>query len=442
MDKISRDKLLSAQVGVLGSMLIDDRTVGPVLQEIKAEYFTAAEYRTIFQAIRRLFQAGKPIDPVIVLGAVGDEYRDLLADIIQVTPTAANVKFYIADLKRQARLQLIRDAAADIAEADNEDAVRELLDRINAVLVDRPGVRSMDMTQALADFYKRHDPETKPDYLPWKFPSLNDLLRTQRGDLGILGGYPSDGKTTLALTTAMEQAKSKRVGFFSFETSCAKLTDALICAAAQIGLPKIQLNALNQNDWDALAAISGRFTGHNLELIEAAGMTAADIRLYSMARHYDVIYIDYLQLIKAEGKSEWAQQDFNRVSANSLALKQFGREGGPTIIALSQMSRPQPTKQGKIPPPSMSNLRSSGQIEQDADFILLLFREDQTLPDSNRIVTVAKNKTGMAGNSFFLRFDGKMQTFREGKQTLPQPKQSTDQRLAQIGFYDTSDIPF
>lgn len=433
----NRQALLNAQLGVIGSMLIDDRTVGIALQALKPEYFDGP-YRTIFEAMRGLFQRGRPVDPVTVVGVIGKDYTDLLRQIMDLTPTAAHVKAYIADLKRQARLRLMQEAAAEILSAETEDDIRAMLDRINAVMVDRPGVRAMTMQAALADFYKRHDPSVKPTYLPWRFEKLNDHLRTMRGDFGIIGGYPSDGKTTLALATAREQARTKKVGFFSFETDCEKLADAMISAAAQIGLPKIQMNAMNANDWDTLAAISGDFGGRNLDIIEAAGMTVGDIRLYSMAKHYDVIYIDYLQLIESSDKTPWGNQEYARVTAVSRALKQFGRQGGPTIIALSQLGRPEPNKKtGKIPPPTMSSLRSSGQIEQDADFILLLFRENQKIVDCDRVVTVAKNKTGIAGNSFYLRFNGETQTFMESRRDWTPPKTPAEE----VSPLDFTELP-
>lgn len=438
------EPLIGAQTSVLGAMLIDDRCVPVVLDLVKPDYFTLSQYRRIYEAIRQLAGIGKPVDPVTVLDRVGKEYADLLSQLMEITPTAANVREYCKILKREARMQLLRDAASEMLEAVDEAEIRAALDKVNAVMVDRPGVHAMSMTDALTDFYQRHDPSVKPDYLPWRFEKLNDHLRTIRGDLGIIGGYPSDGKTTLALTTAREQARTKKVGFFSFETDCAKLADALVSTAAQIGLPKIQLNAMGAADWDTLAGISSDFCGRNLDLIEAAGMTVSDIRLYSMAHHYDVIYIDYLQLIESADKSPWGNQEYARVTANSRALKQFGRQGGPTIIALSQMSRPQAGKNGKLPPPSMSNLRSSGQIEQDADFILLLFREDQKNVDCDRIITVAKNKTGVAGDSFYLKFYGETQTFSSSRRDYKPPKDKP-QEMDQMEFQrlpDDTPVPF
>lgn len=435
------EALLSAQTAVLGSMLIDDRCVPVVLDSIREEYFTAGQYRAIFSAIRQLAAGGKRVDPVVVLAVVGKEYTDLVSQIMQVTPTAANIRQYCKILRQEARIRLMQDAAGAVLSAETEDEIRAALDSVNAVMVDRPGVQAMTMEQALSDFYQRHGPEVKPDFLPWRFEKLEGL-RVQRGDLVILGGYPSDGKTTLALTTAREQAKKKRVGFFSFETSCAKLTDAMVCAAAQIGLPRIQLNAMSEHDWETVAAISSDFSGRRLEIIEASGMTVQDIRLYSMARHYDVIYIDYLQLIAPPAGGGRMMTEFDRVTANSVGLKQFGRQGGPAIVALSQMSRPQPGKNGKIPPPSMSSLRSSGQIEQDADLILLLFREDQKKVDCDRVVTVAKNKTGEAGYSVVLQFDGEHQSFRESRRDWKPPAQTPAQQMGFAELDDVSPVPF
>lgn len=423
-----------AQVSVLGSMLIDDRCVSIVLASIKPEYFAASHYRRIFQAIKALAAAGRPIDPVTVLDAVGKEYHDLIAQLMDLTPSAKNIREYCRILRREARMNLLRAAAAEMMAAGDEEELRAGLDQINALMVDRPGVKTVNMAEALQSFYERHDPKIQPDYLPMVFPKLTDNVRVSRGDLLYLGGYPSDGKTTLALTMARAQAKTKRVGFYSLETSAEKLTDAMVCAAAKVGLPTIQLNTMNERDWGRVAGIASDFTGRNLEIVEAAGMSVTDIRLHAASRHYDVIYIDYIQLIAASGKSGWAQKEYERVSANSLALKQMGRETGVTIIALSQMTRPEKSKDGKMPPPSMANLRSSGQLEQDADAVLLLFREDSSQSNSDRIITIGKNKTGPAGGSFYLEFNGVLQTFaNSARNPGPKPKETADQPQ-QLGF--------
>lgn len=437
-----------AQVSVLGSMLIDERCVSIVLSCIKPDYFQGGHYRRIFEAIKHLAASGKPVDPVTVLDVVGKEYHDMIAQLMDLTPTAKNVREYCKILRREARMNLLRTAAAEMMAANDEDGLRAALDQINALMVDRPGVRTVTMSDALQSFYERHDPTHKPDFLPMVFQKLTDNVRVSPGDLIYLGGYPSDGKTTLALTLAKAQAKTKRVGFYSLETSAEKLTDAMVCAAAKIGLPTIQLNTMKERDWEKIAAVASDFCSRNLEIIEAAGMSVTDIRLHAASRHYDVIYIDYIQLIAASGKSGWAQKEYERVSANSLALKQMGRETGVTIIALSQMTRPEKSKDGKMPPPSMANLRSSGQLEQDADAVLLLFREDSSQSNSDRIITIGKNKTGPAGGSFYLEFNGILQTFSNSPRnpgTVIEEPEEQEEEPQQLGFgviHDNSPTPW
>ena len=160
------DVLVNAQVSVLGSMLIDGRCVGVVLPQIKAEYFSVSQYRHLYETVRDLTARGRPVDPVTVVDAAGKEYYDLVAQLMQVTPTAKNVGAYCQILKREARMQMLKDAANEMLGAEDEDAVRAALDKVNAVMVERPGIQAMTMAQALADFYRRHDPKVKPSFLP------------------------------------------------------------------------------------------------------------------------------------------------------------------------------------------------------------------------------------------------------------------------------------
>ena len=263
-----QDALISAQTSVLGSMIIDSRCVPVVMETIKEDYFTVGQYRTIFNAIRALAGEGRPIDAVTVLDRAGKSYADLISQIITVTPTAANVREYCRILRSEARLQLLKDAASAMLDAEDEDEIRTALDQVNRIMVDKPGIRAMNMAQALEDFYRRHDPSVKPDFLPWKFAKLNKYLRTEPGDLIYIGGYPSDGKTTLALHTAREQAKTKKVGFFSYETNCGKLADAMVCAAAQIGLPSNSTNSekTSGTNWPTFPQISRAVISTSLRL--------------------------------------------------------------------------------------------------------------------------------------------------------------------------------
>lgn len=448
---LDQQNLLDAQASVLGSMLIDSRCVGAVLAEVRPDYITQPTYRMIFDAITHLYADNRKIDAVTVLaevtgGGKNTAMYDLVARLMQVTPTAANVGEYVRILKQRARLMSLKDLASEILGAESEDDIAQLLDRANAIMVSRPGVRTATMAEAYQEFFARHDPDVKKEYLRWGIQELDDAIYAGPGDMVVIGGYPSDGKTTFALSTAFRMAGKKKVGFFSYETDKDKLYDRIVASVAQIGLAKLKLNALNANDWDTMAAIGKQLAEPKLQLIEASGMTVQDIRSWALSRHFDLIVVDYLQKIKPVRSTRYAS-DCENVSQISSDLQQLGRQTGIPIIALSQLSRPERNKSGKIPPPTLSSLRSSGQIEQDADVVMLLYREDQDSPNSRRLLRVAKNKEGESNIGVKLDFDGQTQTFRRSSSqpqhgSLPQPQRPRYQQASmKPGEFGPIDIP-
>lgn len=416
-------KLLEAQQAVLGSMLIDEKTVGLVLQEVAPDDFTTGAYRQVFLAFRAQFASGAACDAVTVNARLGGKYDKLLMELMEITPSSANVKSYIALLKQEARIYRLQDVAQRMLKTEDEEALRDLMSEANALSVERPGLRVVGMKDAISKFYIRHDPDAKPVYLDFGMDDINDNVYAGRGDMIVIGGYPSDGKTSLALTLAVRMAKTQRVGFYSYETDADKLFDRIVAMTAQVGLPKLKLNAMNENDWDAVAAVSTRLGAVKLELVEASGMTVQDIRAHSLSKRYDVVFIDYLQKIRSDITGRGAADQFQVVSKISSDLQQFGRQTGTPVIALSQLSRPEKTKAGKIPPPTLSALRSSGQIEQDADVVMLLYREEPDNSRSRRILNIAKNKEGEANIALMLTFDGQTQTFRKSAAQVPLPVQ-------------------
>ena len=416
-------RLLEAQQAVLGSMLIDDKAVGLVLQDVGPSDFTTGAYRLIFEAFRAQFASGEPCDAVTINARLGGQHDKLLMELMQITPTAANVKSYVQLLKQQSRVHRLQDIALRMQAAEDEDALRALVSEANAQMVERPGLRVLDMSAALSQFYTRHDPDAKPVYLDFGMDDINDNVYAGRGDMIVIAGYPSDGKTSLALSLAVRMARTMRVGFYSYETDADKLFDRIVAMTAQIGLPKLKLNAMNENDWETFAAISTRLGKVQLEIIEASGMTVQDIRAHSLSKRYDVVFIDYLQKIKTDIQGRGASDQFAVVSKISSDLQQFGRQTNTPVVALSQLSRPEKNKSGKIPPPTLSSLRSSGQIEQDADVVMLLYREEPSNSHSRRILNIAKNKEGEANIALMLAFDGQTQTFKKSAAQAPLPPQ-------------------
>lgn len=413
-DAILSQRLLDAQAGVLGSMLIDPDTVPGVLARVRDEDFVNKDYRLVFQAIQARFRAGQAIDPILVRetlgGGVDSPWTARLWDLMDITTTAAHVDDYVDALRSSATLASLRALGTQLAEADRLEDAQALLDQMRAQQVNRPHVQAMDMAEGFERFLDRHNGEDKPKYLSWGVAVLDERIFAEPGDMVVLGGYPSDGKTALALQFAFGIGKKHRVGFFSYESTRDKLFDRTVSREAMMSYTKIKRNQLKEEDYRELMDLQSLLTAPQLTLIDAAGMTALDIQAYSQSHRYDVVFVDYLQKIAAPRGSR--QSDFERVSAISSQLQQFGRITGTTVVALSQLSRPdRDAKTRKIRPPALSDLRSSGQIEQDADVVLFLYREDYDDKQSNRILRIAKNKEGEAMDYVRFRFDGDLQTF-------------------------------
>lgn len=318
-----------------------------------------------------------------------------------------------------------------------EDA-RALMDQANALTVRREKVRVLSMRDALSDFFERQQKQGK-EYLSWGVAALNERLYVESGDFVVLGGYPSDGKTALALNMAFHQGSKKRVGFFSFETNDRKLFDRLIPSITRVDFGKVKKHALEEDDWEVLAMKSGGITSNQLELVPASGMTVSDIKALSQSRRFEIIYIDYLQLIRP---SDPRRSSFDQVTQISMDLHNLAQNTGITVVALSQLSRPE--KQGPkatAKAPGMHSLRQSGQIEQDADVIMFIYREDPAAPKSRRVLKVAKNKEGESGGLILMNFDGATQTFSVARNDQSRWTPKRDQ-IHMSELPDDTKVPF
>lgn len=397
---ISRDDWLNAQYSVLGSALIDARTVPMVLSGTEEADYSGACV-AVYKAIQAVFAEGKPVDPVIILDRLGKEYAEFLRQLMEITPTAANVEYYIDLCRKARRLCQLREMGKALQEAENLDEAKELLQQANRAMVERTGNRAVTMEQAMGSFFERH--EGNKVYLTWPIDGLNDKIYAEPGDFIILGGYPSDGKSAMAIQMAWHLSKDWRVGFFSLETNENKLHDRLMAHVAKIPMSQLKTNSLSQQQWETAAQVSTQVVARDLEYIPAAGMTTTDIQAISVANRYQVIFVDYLQLVAGKGKDR-----FSVVTDISIGLHTMAQATGITVIALAQLSRPEKNKDKRTPPPELSSLRESGQIEQDADIVFMVYRPEQDKND--RMLLIRKNKEGTLG-SIALDFDGQYQTF-------------------------------
>lgn len=398
---VTHDDYLQAQYSVLGAVLIEPELVPQVIQSTRKEDFTGA-CQTVYEAMLKLFLDGRPVDVVSIRGALGPEYQKFLIELMEITPTAANIDHYIHLCREQAKVFAIRDLARRMSTQSSTEDIRNLLDQANALMVDKSALRITTMDAAMKSFMERHTGDT--NYLSWPVRELDDRLYAEAGDFILVGGYPSTGKSAWALQCAWHWAKNIRVGFFSLETSAEKLFDRQMSAVTNLTMDQIKRNDISQDSWDHVCAMTQHIISRNLELVPAAGMTPAEIRSVTAMRRYGIIIIDYVQLLSASGINRTEQ-----VTNISLALHRMAQDMGVTILALSQLKRKSPDDT-----PESSDLRESGQLEQDADIIMMLKLEDKDKPSGNREMFITKNKEGTCPK-IILAFDGKHQTFSKAK---------------------------
>lgn len=401
--RITSQDWLQAQHSVLGAALIDEKAAARILAETEETDYTGA-CKTVFNAMQDLAIQGKPLDPVTVVGLLGKDYQNFLMQLMEVCPTAANVDHYIQLCREQAKILSVQEIAHQLTQAETPEQVRQLLEQANGCMISKQRWKSATMSDALRAFMDGYN--VKPDFLKWPFPGFSDHLRIKPGRFVIVGAEPSVGKTAFSLQCAWHWAKSKKVGFFSLETDKETLTERLISSILTIPLKKLQERNLSNEEWDRVCGAVEEITSSQLEFVPASGMTTADIRAKILESGYQIIVVDYLQLMRARGGSRYEQ-----VTNISLDLHTIAQSLGVTVVALSQLSRSNDDHT-----PKNSDLRESGQLEQDADVILMMKLDKQSEPAGPRKIFVTKNKDGELFMSL-LAFDGKHQTFSKLQRT-------------------------
>ena len=395
-----------AQYSVIGSLLRDpDECAGEIFQTATPAMFGDKTLRHVFEAAREIWSSGVPVDPVTLGAKAGKEYSQTIVDCVNLTPTAVNAGAYLKILREQAQLNAMQVEALSISTADTVEDATESYEKIGKLLAATEDVEDYSLTEMIGMYLDRMNDPTPPDYLHFGMDRLDSALAVTPGMFLIIGADSSTGKTALALQFAVHIARNgKRVGFFSLETPQEPLQNRIMAEhqLAGIPVPSSQQKKLSDEDFARAAQVGILSENIPLRVIRKAN-TLEKIRARTLQRRFDVIFIDYVQLIDAQGKER-----FDVVTKISMGLHRMAQELGVVIVGLSQVTPPEKGKKVKI---TVDDLRESRQLKQDADIVLLMTRStDKDDPPEARILEVAKNKDGRRPK-LRLNFDPQHMTF-------------------------------
>ena len=408
-----------AEQAVLGSMLIDARCIPAVIEKLRPDDFYLKQDRDIYETIYSMFSLSETIDPVTVLdkmrlNGVFDENtsRSYILQLMEITPTAANVGEYVEILRDKSLLRHIAETAGELTNMvqDGTAAGQEVLDaaeqRIYALRQGRASQGLIPLSSVVLDVLDRLEELSKSDSaVPGLSTGLPDVDSAISGlnnsDLILLAARPGMGKTSFALNVLLQVGKfsGKTAVFFSLEMSREQLCMRLISNEAFVDNKKLVTGRLTDDDWDKVA-LAASALGHSKILIDDdPSLSVADMN--AKCRRVDdlgLVVIDYLQLMQsAGGRQRYAGENRQQVVADiSRALKIMAKELNVPVVCLSQLSRGPESRQDKRP--MLSDLRESGAIEQDADIVMFLYRDDYYNEDSEQRnlaeCIIAKNRHG------------------------------------------------
>ncbi|OGY07793.1 MAG: replicative DNA helicase [Candidatus Blackburnbacteria bacterium RIFCSPHIGHO2_01_FULL_43_15b] len=401
-----------AEVSVLGALLLDKNAIINVAEFLEPSHFYDDRHSLIYEAMVDLYEARAPIDVLTVSDGLkrmkvldkigGTAY---LADLVNKVPTAAHVEHYAKIVRDAATKRALMEAAAKLVEYSFDDslAADDLLDKAEQSVFSLsqahlPNVFT-PVRSALAESFDRLDELHKQSGglrgVPSGFNSLDDALAGfQKSNLLILAARPGVGKTALALNMAQYVATQSRrtVGVFSLEMSKEELVDRLMVSQADIDAWRLKTGKLSEADFTKLSDAMGELGDAPLYIDDTPGATMLEMRTKArrlqVEHGLDLIIVDYLQLVRGRNLENRVQE----VSEISQGLKNLARELKVPVIALSQLSRA--VEQRGNNRPQLSDLRESGAIEQDADVVMFLSREDPGNDNENFVLDIAKHRNG------------------------------------------------
>ncbi|HEY1212675.1 MAG TPA: replicative DNA helicase [Bryobacteraceae bacterium] len=411
---------IEAEQAVLGAILLQGEALITAMERVTSDDFYRGAHQRIFEAIVELAEEQEPVDLITLTARLSDKQQleeiggvTYLSQLANAVPTAANVDYYAAIVEEKSMLRrLIRTATQIVSDgyANSEDVgamLSEAEARILEISQRRTSSGFVSIRDVLMEVFERvehlYSHKGGSTGIPSGFVDLDKMTSGfQRSDLIILAARPSVGKTAFALNVAQNvgvRAK-ETVAIFSLEMGAAQLVTRMICAEANVDANRMRTGFLEGDDWEKLTMAIGALSEANIYIDDTPSITVADIRAkcrrLQQEKGLGMILIDYLQLIAGRGKGDNRQQE---VSEISRTLKQIARELNVPVIALSQLSRGVEQRQDKRP--MMSDLRESGSIEQDADIVAFLYRDDYYDKESEKKniieIIIAKQRNGPVG---------------------------------------------
>ena len=412
----------AAEQAVIGSMLIDPRCIPDVLEKLRADEFYIQLNKNIFDTMSAMFSYGQTIDPVTVLdqmkirGVWDESCESFVAEVMRITPTAANVLEYAAIVRDKALMRRLGDAADEInkmvqeGSGEAETMLEAAERRIYALRQGRTVGGLIPISSVVQNVFDNlEEAAASGSKLPGIATGLIDLDKTilglNKSELILIAARPGMGKTSMALNIALHAALNlnKTIAMFSLEMSREQLVSRLLSRAAMVPGKNLLTGQLSEPQWRSIAGAAQSLSATDIRIDDNPSLTVSEMNAQCRRiPNLDLVIIDYLQLMQSAGSGHsWANESRTQaVSDISRMLKIMAKELNVPVVCLSQLSRANEGRSDKRP--VLSDLRESGAIEQDADVVIGLYREDYYDKDLTAGSTLAeaiilKNRKGETG---------------------------------------------
>jgi replicative DNA helicase len=412
---------IESEQSVLGAVLIDNEALFPVLEVLIAEDFYQKNHQVIFQAMVDLSEARKPIDAVTLCEhlksqanlpvAGGVEY---ISQLVEVVPTSANAQYYARVVKEMSiRRNLIHEASSIVEDAftgEGEvdallDAIEQRIFKVSETRASKGFLKAGDLVNdSIKEIERLYTNKEQITGVPSGFVDLDSLTSGfQRSDLVIIAGRPSMGKTSLAMSVVKHVGMDAGlpVAVFSLEMSKEQIVMRLLCSEGKVSNSKVRSGKLGESDFPKLVDAASRIAQSDIYIDDTPAISVLEMRAKARRLHREkplsMIVVDYLQLMRSASKrSERREQEISEISGG---LKALAKELNVPVIALSQLNRGVEARQDKRP--VMSDLRESGAIEQDADIIGFVYRDEVYVPETPdkgvAELIIGKHRNGQVG---------------------------------------------